>query len=75
MTAPQRFAGNRLRSIREHRGITREELATAAGRGYESISSYELGRAVPSVEALSRMASALGVDVGELFEPDAQAAA
>lgn len=75
MTAPQRFAGTRLRRIREDRGITREELATATGRGYESISSYELGRAVPSVEALARMALALKVDVGDLFESTTQAAA
>lgn len=75
MTAPQRFAGNRLRSIREDRGITREQLATATGRGYESICSYELGRSVPSVGALARMAAALGVEVGELFEYDTPAAA
>lgn len=75
MTAPQRFAGNRLRSLREARGWTREQLAVATGRGYESISSYELGRAVPSVEALARMVSALDVDMGELFEPDTRVAA
>lgn len=75
MSAPQRFSGTRLRAIREDRECTREALATASGRSYESISSYELGRSVPSVEALVSMAAALHAEVGDLFESVAQEAA
>ena len=60
--------GWNLRRLRKERGITQEDFATDSGfdRGY--ISGVERGVRNPSVLVLERIAKALEVDVGELFE-------
>ena len=60
--------GWNLRRLRKEREITQEDFATDSGfdRGY--ISGIERGVRNPSVGVLVRIASALGVDVAELFD-------
>lgn len=60
--------GWNLRRLRRERGVTQEDFATDSGfdRGY--ISGVERGVRNPSVLVLARIASALDVDVAELFD-------
>ena len=61
--------GWNLRRLWAERSLTQEDFATDSGfdRGY--ISGVERGVRNPSVLVLDRLATALGVDVSELFDP------
>ena len=48
--------------------MTQETLAEAASLNYKYIGRIELGKADPGADVLVRLARALGVPVGELFE-------
>ena len=67
MEIRQRIGWN-LRRLRAQRELTQEDFATDSGfdRGY--ISGIERGVRNPSVLVLARIASALKVDVAELFD-------
>jgi transcriptional regulator with XRE-family HTH domain len=67
MDVRQRIGWN-LRRLRKERNISQEDFATDSGfdRGY--ISGVERGVRNPSVLVLVRIASALGVDIAELFD-------
>lgn len=60
--------GWNLRRLRAEREITQEDFATDSGfdRGY--ISGVERGVRNPSVLVLARIASALGIDIADLFD-------
>src|SRR5574341_1755485 len=59
----------RLRTIREEKGLTQEQLAVRAGMSQEYIARLETGtKANPSLASLTRLADALGVEIGALFE-------
>ena len=48
--------------------MTQETLAELAGLNYKYIGRVELGKADPGADVLVRLARALSVSVGELFE-------
>lgn len=53
--------GERIRTLREQRGLTREQLAAAAGLSAVYVKKLEAGeRRSPSLPALERLARALG---------------
>ena len=56
-----------FRTIRERRGLTQVALGQRAGMAPASISHFETGQRVPSLESLVRLADALGVSVDELL--------
>ena len=59
----------KLRTWRQERGVTQEELAKKAKVTKRYISQLETGlRQNPSLPVLRRLAKALGVSVGELLE-------
>ncbi len=58
--------GKRLRSLRQRRGWTQEDLAMAASTNHRSISQYEGGRICPRAKTIRRLADALGCPVEEL---------
>ena len=60
--------GSQLRQLRLERGITQERLAELAGLSYKYIGRVELAKADPGAAVLVRLARALRVSVGELFE-------
>ena len=62
--------GWNLRRLRREREITQEDFAADSGfdRGY--ISGVERGVRNPSVDVLVRIASALRVDIAELFDAE-----
>jgi molybdate-binding protein/DNA-binding XRE family transcriptional regulator len=58
---------NRVREVREQRGLTQVALAEAASITRQSLGAIEAGRADPSVSIALRIARALDFPVEELF--------
>jgi transcriptional regulator with XRE-family HTH domain len=57
-----------LRRLRLERGLSQERLGELSGLSYKYIGRIELSKAEPGAEALVRLARALGVSVGKLFD-------
>ena len=57
------IVGNNLQELRKSRHLTQQELAEQVGFSDKSISKWELGKAVPSVDILMEFASFFGVSV------------
>lgn len=62
-------AKNRVRELREARGLSQVALAGAASLTRQSIGAIEAGRAIPAVDVALRIARALDRQVEELFGP------
>jgi len=56
----RRAVGHRIRTLRERRGLTREELAARVGVHTGSIARWETGGSVPHAYTLERIAEACG---------------
>jgi transcriptional regulator with XRE-family HTH domain len=67
--------GQRVKKLREQRGLTQRDLADRAGLTRETISNYERGeRSDPPLSAITALAKALQVPVAELTaEPEPEA--
>lgn len=63
--------GERIKELREMRGLTVNKLANLAGLSQSYLREIELGNKNPTVESLSYFCDALGVSLGEFFN-DAQ---
>ena len=59
--------GVAVRTLRKKRKFTQQRLAILMGTGRSYISKLESGRVVPSLQTLQRAASALSIDLAELF--------
>jgi transcriptional regulator with XRE-family HTH domain len=59
--------GPRLRHIRQGKGMTMDELATAASIDKGFLSRLERGTKQPSIDTVLRLSAALEVPVGQLF--------
>ncbi len=59
-------SGEHIRERRTARGLTQEELAHRAGLDYSYLNQIENGRRNPSLDAIDRIATALGVSVQDL---------
>lgn len=57
----------RLRYWRNLRLMSRVQLAAASRLSYDSVCSYEQGRARPSQSALRRMCTALGIGAEDIM--------
>ena len=57
-----------LRDLRRQRGLTLQQLADRAGIHTTQLGRYERGLQ-PGIDAVVRLARALGVDPRELMEP------
>ena len=53
--------GRRIRSLREARGFTLQELAKELGIRYQSLREWEIGRTSPSVDNIGRLSDIFGV--------------
>jgi transcriptional regulator with XRE-family HTH domain len=62
----QRRVGERVRELRADRGLTQLRLAERSGISRPSIANVEAGRQNVSLRQLCALASALGVEVGDL---------
>lgn len=61
-------AVNRVREIRESRGLSQVALAAAASLTRQSVGAIEAGRATPAVDVALRLARALDCRVEDLFQ-------
>ena len=59
--------GDRLKQLRENKGITHSELADHLQVGFAQIYRFESGKADPSTEVLDRMANLFDVSVDYLL--------
>jgi transcriptional regulator with XRE-family HTH domain len=59
----------RLRSIRERRALSQQELADKAGLSRVAVVRIESGTTEPYPSTVRKLASALGVQPHELMEP------
>ncbi len=60
--------GERIKALREKRGMTQTDLATRAGLSQAYVAMLEAGvKQNPSLDILNRLAKALGVKVGRLI--------
>ena len=66
--------GERLRAIRQLRRKTLKEVATAAGISESFLSQLERGRTNATIATLQRLATALGIEVSDLFSTGVAAA-
>ncbi len=58
---------NKLKAIREQKGVTQHALAIVSFQTTCEISRYECGKRMPSYPVLRRMARFLGVSVEEIY--------
>lgn len=68
-----RRLGAEIRRLRLHQGMTLLDIATETGLSASMLSMLERGKTGVSVGSLVAVASALGVTVGDLFQPSASA--
>lgn len=59
--------GQRLRHLRQRRGLTQRALAAACGLSANAVGLIERGESSPSVSTLHRLALALEVSIADLF--------
>lgn len=62
--------GQRLRALREQRGLSLRALAESSGLSLNAISLIERGQTSPTVSTLHQLASALSVRVVDLFDSE-----
>ena len=65
----QKF-GARIRQLREAAGYSQEAFADVCGYARSYMSRIERGQGNPSLDAIEVFASALKIDVTELFQGD-----
>jgi transcriptional regulator with XRE-family HTH domain len=57
----------KMREIREKQGLSQQELADRAGVVKSTIYEAEVGRRIPRIQTLEKLADALGVEIVELL--------
>jgi transcriptional regulator with XRE-family HTH domain len=62
------MVGAKIRIFRTHRGMSQSDLAGKIGVAFQQVQKYEKGSNRVGASRLSRIASVLGISVGELFE-------
>jgi transcriptional regulator with XRE-family HTH domain len=67
MADTKRLIGNRIKTLRQARGISQERLAEIISMNTKYISSIERGKANPTLDTIITIADALKVDMAELF--------
>lgn len=70
VTTPAKRMGDKIRKIREEKGISRQELSKSTGVSVEMIVHYENGHRKPKKEFLEKIADGLGVNVMAISEPE-----
>jgi transcriptional regulator with XRE-family HTH domain len=65
--APFRYDPSPLRAAREERGLTREQVATAARCSVAAVATTELGYKRPGPELLAHLCAIVGLTLDDLF--------
>ena len=58
--------GQQLRELRKDAGLSQTELAAQSGTSIDTLRNWEQDRALPKIDAASRLAKALGVSLDRL---------
>jgi transcriptional regulator with XRE-family HTH domain len=66
--ADKNSVGEKVRSVRESRGLSRDQLAERAALKPELVEQVESGALIPSLAPLIRLARALGVRLGTFLD-------
>ena len=66
--------GKRIAELRRKAGLTQEQFAEETGYSVDFIGLVERGINAPTVERLADISRVLGVEVWELFAPQAKSA-
>ncbi len=59
--------GKNIKSLRQQRGITQEQLAGHLGVSYQAVSKWETGANTPDISFLPEIAEFFGVNIDTLF--------
>lgn len=59
--------GEKIKALRKQSGLSQVELAAKAGIAVNSLRLYEAGKREPKIDAVARLADALGVSKQELL--------
>ena len=62
--------GNRIRQLRQQKGITVNRLANLAGISQSYLRDVELGKKQPTILYLSYICDALGIELKDFFSED-----
>ena len=68
MKVKLKLFGNRIKEIRKKEKLTQEKLAEMVGLDVQTISRIETGYYFTSFENLEKIATALNVDIKDLFD-------
>ena len=60
--------GNKIRKLRQNKGITQEILAQALGVSYQAVSRWENNLTMPDISLLPDISVYFGISIDELFE-------
>jgi len=60
--------GNRMRSLRERKGISQEAFADVCGLHRTAVGLLERGKSIPRLDTLLIVSEHLGISVSELLE-------
>jgi transcriptional regulator with XRE-family HTH domain len=66
MASEAQIFGERIRELREKRGLTQEKLAQASDLTTSFVSNIERGAKSPSLNSLLKLARGLKIDAAEL---------
>ena len=64
--------GLNMKTFRKDKGLTQKELGDLVELDLHSISRFEKARIKPDLQSLTMIASALGRDLADFFQPAAQ---
>jgi transcriptional regulator with XRE-family HTH domain len=64
--------GQKIRAVRDAKGMTAREVVAITGMGAPSYSRIETGANEPNIDSLKKIAAALGVKPGDLLDDDFQ---
>lgn len=59
--------GDRVRTVREAKGLTQKEVALAIGMDQSQYSKIEKNKTDPTTSTLHKVAKAIGIELSELF--------
>lgn len=66
--SPQQAFGQRIRELRQAKGMTQEDLADRCGLFRTYMSRIETGKANPTLTMIHALADSIGVPVQQLFD-------
>jgi transcriptional regulator with XRE-family HTH domain len=65
--------GRTLQKLREEAGLSQSQLAYKSGTSIDSLRNWEQDRALPRIDAVTRLAKALGVSMDQLAYAESRA--